>query len=100
MLSCPRMGPLSTGLFCGDELTDGSELAAGVGVGGGHLRSIARAGRLWKLTSPMRLECPLGTRRGAAHADGGLQSEERQGLDADVRRIVRRRKTLVQRIFE
>jgi hypothetical protein len=40
----------------------------------------------------MSLESPLGVRREATQAIGGSQPEERRGLEAEVRRINRRRK--------
>jgi hypothetical protein len=41
ILSCLRAGHVYEGSFCGDESTDGCELAVGVGSGGGQSGSSA-----------------------------------------------------------
>jgi hypothetical protein len=56
ILSCLRAGLLFEGSFCGDESTDGSEFAAGVGACGGQPGSSAWAWR--SLTAHQ----PCGTR--------------------------------------
>jgi hypothetical protein len=56
MLSYLRAGHVSQGSFGGDEGTDGSELVAGVGAGGGQLGSSAWA---WRSLTP---DQPSGTR--------------------------------------
>jgi hypothetical protein len=56
MLFCLRAEPVYKGPFCGDEGTDGAELAAGVGLAGGQPGSNALARR--SLTADQ----PCGTR--------------------------------------
>jgi hypothetical protein len=61
-----------------------------LGVGGGQLRSNARARRSLAVASPASFKSPVGARLQATQDGGGSQPEERHGLAAAVLRITLR----------
>jgi hypothetical protein len=71
----------------------------GVGAGGGHLGSNARARRSLAFAILVSLTSPLGARLEATQDGGGSQPEERHGLAAEVLMIIRRRKNSVRGVL-
>jgi hypothetical protein len=74
-------------------------LDEGVGTGGGQLGSNARARRSLLVASSASFKHVLGARLEATQDGGGSQPEERQGLAAEVLRIIRRRKNPVRGVL-
>jgi hypothetical protein len=68
ILSCLRVGHVYEGSCCGDEGTDGSELALGIGAGGGQPGSSARARRSLAVNQPCGTRVSHG---GEARSYGG-----------------------------
>jgi hypothetical protein len=100
MLSCLRAGALSEeGTFCGDHGTNGYELVAGVGAGGGPPESCAWTWRLLTADQPCGTRVAHRARREATHAGGGSQPEERHGMAAEVHMIIRHQARPVRRVF-
>jgi hypothetical protein len=100
ILSCLRAGHVSEGSFYGDDGTDGSELAAGVGAGGGQPESNAWAWRSLTADQPFGTRVSNGARREATQAGGGPRQEERHGQTVEVHIIIHHRINPVRRGFE